>query len=247
MRFRTGIFASCVLTLVLCGCESLPENGAAGEASNAPPPPLITKYQTATIAQQKVLRGVQMQVDIDAKLTKLEKTGKFRGLRSISKLGSITYKMLGFSGDNTIKKEVIARYLQSDADSHDNALPAITPANYKFREKAVLENAGRKTYIFAIKPRKKQVGLFEGELWLDAETGMPVREAGRFVKNPSVFLKTVDFVRDYEIRDGISYPKTIQSTADVRVFGKAELNISFSNYTKADASDEEQVPIAHIQ
>src|SRR5258708_24244968 len=122
LRFRTGIFASCVLTLVLCGCESLPENGAAGEASDAPPPPLITNYQTATIAQQKVLRGAQMQVDIDHTLTKLEKTGKFRGLRSISKLGSITYKMLGFSGDNTIKKEVIARYLQTDAESHDNGM-----------------------------------------------------------------------------------------------------------------------------
>ncbi len=220
--------------------------GGAADAPDAPPPALITKYQDATVTQQKVLRGVQMEVDIDAKLPKLEKQGKLRALRSISKLGLPVYKMLGFSGDNTIKKEVIARYLQTDAESRENGSLAITPANYKFREKAVLESGGRKTYIFAIKPRKKLVGLFEGELWLDAETGMPVREAGRFVKNPSVFLKTVDFIREYEIREGIAYPKSIQSTADVRVFGRAELNISFSHFTKADASDEEQIP-GHIQ
>ena len=31
---------------------------------------------------------------------------------------------------------------------------------------------------------------------------------GSFVKNPSVFLKKVEFVREYEIHDGVAIPET---------------------------------------
>lgn len=234
MRLRVGIFAS-VFLIAPCAVVLL---AAPGE--DTPTPELVNRYQDAARTQHKVLNGMQMEVDIDASLAKLEKRGKLRALRSISKLGRITYKMLDFFGDNTIKKEVIARYLQTDSDARENGTLAISPTNYKFREKATLENNGRRTHIFEIKPRKKIVGLFEGELWLDEETGMPVREAGRFVKNPSVFLKKVEFVREYQIREGVSYPLKIESTADVRVFGKAQLNISFSNFTRAEATDEDQ-------
>jgi hypothetical protein len=40
----------------------------------------------------------------------------------------------------------------------------------------------------------------------------------------------VAFIRKYEIRDGISVPRQVQSVADVRFVGKAELTIDFSNF-----------------
>ena len=43
-----------------------------------------------------------------------------------------------------------------------------------------------------------------------------MRESGYLVKNPSIFLKKVAFIRKYEIRDGISVPRQVQSVADVR-------------------------------
>ena len=74
---------------------------------------------------------------------------------------------------------------------------------------------------FQVSPRRKAVGLFHGELWLDAETALPLRESGRFVKSPSVFLKKIEFVREYQIQNGVAIPKHIESKADVRVFGRA--------------------------
>ncbi len=197
---------------------------------------ILGRYVAAKETQQSVLRGVQMEVDIDAKLPKLEKQGKLRALRRISKLGKITYKALGFSGDSTIKNEVITRYLSAETEARDTA---ITPANYKFKYKGQTEFGGLRVQIFQITPRKKQVGMFRGELWLDAATAMPVREAGRLVKTPSVFLKTVDFVQEYEIRDGVAIPKRFRSTADVRVFGRAELNVNFSNFTRQEIAEDD--------
>ena len=51
------------------------------------------------------------------------------------------------------------------------------------------------------------------------------------MKNPSIFLKKVAFVRKYEIRDGISVPLQVQSEVDTRLAGKAELTIDFSNFS----------------
>ena len=233
MRMQGLILASIALAVPLSSVQA-----AGSAAEDAETQLLLDRYQDATRTQMEALKGGHMEVEIDAKLTKLEKQGKMRLLRNISKLGHITYKMLGFSGDNTIKKEVIARYLESDTDPKYSATGGITPANYKFRLKATILHDTKRIAIFEVKPKKKSVSLCEGELWLDFETGMPVRESGKMSKSPSVFVKKLQFVRQYEIREGIAYPKRIESQIDVRVVGRAEVSIEFSNFSK-EAVDEE--------
>ncbi len=202
---------------------------------------IVGRYLDATKIQQEALRGVQMDVDIDAQLPKLKQRGTMKVLRVVSRLGKITYKKIGeFVGDPTVKNEVIARYLQAETEGRENGSMAISRANYKFRLKAKFTQRNQvtqieqKIYVFELDPRKKKLGLFKGEIWLDGDTGMPLREAGELVKNPSVFLKKVEFVRDYAIQDGISVPVHIQSTVDTRWVGTAELSINYSNYTHQD-------------
>ena len=154
-------------------------------------------------------------------------------------MGKIGYKILGFQGDDTIKQEVIARFIQAEVEQTRSENIAITPANYKFRHKGTIEQNGHRTEMFSITPKKKRVGLFKGDLWLDAKTGMPVRESGVF-ESPSVFLKKVEFTQQYEIKDGIAIPKHLESRADVRLVGRAELNMDFSNFTKPEVAEEEQ-------
>ena len=38
----------------------------------------------------------------------------------------------------------------------------------------------------------------------------------------------------YEIRNGVAFPKHIESTVDTRFWGKAEMSINFSNIAKED-------------
>ena len=47
-------------------------------------------------------------------------------------------------------------------------------------------------------------------------------------------------MRDYEIQDGVSVPTHIESTADMRIVGRAELSIDFSNFSQA--GDGEDAP-----
>ena len=174
-----------------------------------------------------------MDVDMEASLPKLQKHGKLHALRHISSLGRITYEMLRFEGDNTIRNQVIARYLNAEAEAQkkQDASLSVTPANYKFKYKGAGQADGRAIHIFQVTPRQKRSGLFKGEIWIDAATYLRVQESGDLVKNPSFFLKKVAFVRKFEIRDGISVLRQVQSIVDTRLVGKAELTIDFSNFT----------------
>ncbi len=205
-------------------------------AEPAGSPEIIGRYVAALQATKAQLNGYTMEVDIDAQLPRLKKQGRLHAFRHISRIGRITYDALKWAGDNTIKTDVIARYLKAETQAQEGPTDvAITPANYKFKYKGLALREGRQVYVLQLTPHKKRVGLFKGELWLDPDTCLPVRESGFFVKNPSVFLKKIEFVRDYEIQNGIAFPKHIQSKIDTRLVGRAELSINFTNYTRTGA------------
>ena len=207
-----------------------------------PPTEVLDRYLAATGVQETKSREMTMEVDIEAKLPTLKKQGTFHALRQVSQLGQITYGGVQFVGDKVIKKDVIARYLTAETEaanedqdgkekSKKQKSISIVPENYKFKYKGMADSDGRWVYVFEVSPRKKRVGLFKGELWIDAATFLPIREQGKFVKNPSIFLKKVEFVRDYEIRGGMALPRRIVSLIHTRIVGKAELSVQFSNVT----------------
>ena len=191
---------------------------------------IVENYCTAAQAQAQTVRGASMDVEIDASLPKLKKHGRLHALRRISPLGLIRYEKAQFEGDGIVNKEIIARYLTAEVEAQKQQSPllAVTPENYKFKYKGIDRTTGRDVHVFEVKPKQKREGLFKGEVWIDARTFLKVQESGYLVKNPSIFLKKVAFIRKYEIRDGISVPRQVHSVEDVRFVGKAELTIDFN-------------------
>jgi hypothetical protein len=203
------------------------------ETASAPSDAIVENYCTASQAQAQTTRGASMDVEIDATLPKLKKHGRLHALRRISPLGLIRYERAQFEGDRVVIREVISRYLTAevDAQKEQSAEIAVTPRNYKFKSKGMNQIDGQNVYVFEVTPRQKREKLFKGEVWIDARTFLKVRESGYLVKNPDFMVKKVTFIRKYEIRDGISVPRQEQSVADVRLFGKVELTIDFSNFS----------------
>jgi hypothetical protein len=197
------------------------------------PQAIVEEYCLASQQQERATAGATMDVEIDASLPRLKKFGKLLALRRISSIGRVTYEKLFFEGDASVKNNVIARYLTAEAEAQKSESPslAVTPANYRFKFKGRATLNGRGAYVFELSPREKRAGLYKGEIWIDSETHLRVLESGSFVKTPSVFLKKVAFVRRYDIRDGISVPRQVDSVVETRLVGKAELSIAFSNYS----------------
>jgi hypothetical protein len=201
---------------------------------------LFARYQQALRAQQDALKNVDMEVLMEGQIPKLKKAGKMSALKTVSSVGRVTWKLLGFWGDDTVKKEVMARYMHAEQEASSGEKKggdvSINEENYKFKYKGLNERQQRTVHVFELKPRHKRVGLFKGELWLDPGTCLPVRESGRLVKNPSIFIKKMEFIRDYEIRDGVAYLTRMESHTETRIVGRADLNIQYANVRKQEAA-----------
>jgi len=193
---------------------------------------ILENYVTATQLQAVQTRGASMDADFDVTLPKLKKHGKLHALRHLSPLGLIRYEKPKFEGDAVVYKEVIARFLNEEVEAQrqQSAAVAVTPANYNSKYKGTRQDGDRPVHVFEITPKQKREKLFKGEVWIDATTYLKVQESGYMVKNPSMMVKKIAFVRRYEIRDGVAVPRKVESVTDVRLVGKAEMTIDYSNF-----------------
>jgi hypothetical protein len=174
-----------------------------------------------------------MDIDIEGAIPKLKKQGRFHALRRISPLGLISYERRHFEGDGTVKNQLILRYLTAEAEAYQEQSPAlaVTPENYKFKYKGQATVDGHTAHLFQVSPIKKREGMFRGELWIDADTFLPLRESGALVKKISVLVRKTAFVRNFEIRDGLSLTREEEWQFDAIGFGKAALTVAFSNFS----------------
>jgi hypothetical protein len=226
-----------VAAVLFLTCQAGLADSAVGPIPTAAPSEVLQRYLAAMELQQTRLQGATMQVSIEAKLPRLKKQGKLEALRQVTRLGQVTYDAVRYVGDKMVKNDVITRYLNAEAQAinghaNGNSKPAsmaIDEENYKFKYKGMIGLNGRWLYVFQLTPKQKRLGLFKGDLWIDAQMFLPFRESGRLVKNPSVFLKKVEFIREYEIVNGMALPKRIESRVQTRIVGRAELSIEFNN------------------
>lgn len=194
---------------------------------------VLSRYLAAS--KRNVVRSISMVTVFSGGVPKLGKQGTLTARRMVAADGKIEYEVISSEGDNTIKKEVIARYISAETEGPAQAAAgggtmAITPENYKFKYKGSIETDGVKVYLFEVNPRKKRVGLFKGEIWVDAETGLGVRESGRLVKSPSVFLKNVEFIREFKIVNESALPERMETVMETRFWGKAKLEVKYSDW-----------------
>lgn len=240
--FWATLLALVVVSAAMCedGNEaSLNASGGAPSSSGLTPASILAKFLEANRLQQEALRESRMEVQIDGRLPKLKREASLRGSRQVAPSGEIIYEAIASSGDSMVRKEVIAKYIAAETEAsaslvHGNGKVksiGINPDNYKFKYKGLARLVDRQAYVFQVTPRQKRLGLFKGEIWVDAETYQSLREKGVFVKNPSIYLRKVEFDRQYELRDGFAVPVKVATKIDTRVGLKAELDVRFSHFS----------------
>jgi hypothetical protein len=191
---------------------------------------VLAKY-LAIPKEKTQWREIAMDVDINAALPKMKKHGTMKGLRRVAADGAISYEKLAFDGDEQIKKDVIVRYLTGEQEARTRNVDAgIHERNYKIGYKARLVLENKPIFIFKLEPRRKADGLIKGELWLDGDTGMPLRETGRLVRSPSIFFKKTEIVRRYEVVEDRARLAEMTMQIETRIVGKVEMAVKYGNY-----------------
>ena len=176
--------------------------------------------------QQPACSDSVFKVQIDASMPALRKQGSMSGLKLVSYTGQIVYRGLRFNGDKLVKTAVIARFLAHETNPAERTGDvAVSRQNYWFTYDRTSDYNGLTAYVFLLKPRRKRAGLFRGELWLTADTGVPLRLWGDLVKSPSIFIRSSRLVQDYQTVGGCSQPLRLLLTAHTRIAGTVEMVI----------------------
>jgi predicted small secreted protein len=212
------------------GHDFIPTAVSPLQASDTPPELMLEKYWETQKTQPR-LADYQVDVRIEASLPAMHRSGSLSAKRILRGTEDLSYAGSQFTGDDSVKSDVIIRYLNAEKESLRRPMNVgLTPENYKFIHRGVTDYLNHRAHVFEVVPKQRRLGLYRGELWLDTQTGQPLREFGRFVRNPSVFLKDVDFVRDYNIIDGRSVPVRVITTMETRLVGPAEITVYLNNY-----------------
>ena len=233
---RIPSFQSSVLPLVIILASLLASSLRAAGISPEESASAGTAFARYTASLEKEGPWNLETVEIDASLPKLAKQGRLRAIRRLLPLGRPEYQVLEMAGDQTVRQQVIIRYLSAEVRAA--AIPAsavaITPANYKFHYKGSVKSGDTVAYVFQITPRKNREGLIKGELWLDGDTGAVVRESGYLVKRASIFLKRVNVTRETGVRDGIAEIRVTHLSVETWLVGRAELSIQERPFAAPD-------------
>ena len=206
------------------------------------PAQAFAKYLALIQKRDPFIESREIGVEVEASLPRLAESGRMVAVRRPGIVAGSQYRIVRFEGSSTIKQQVIARYL--DAEEQAAKLPyssvAVTPANYRFRYVASIKTGGSAAYIFHISPKKKRAGLIEGQIWIDFATGVAVRQTGRLVKRPSIFVRQIEFTRDTGLRDGLAYARITHVVVDTRFVGRVELIVTERPLTTEDGEAEMQ-------
>jgi hypothetical protein len=141
------------------------------------------------------------------------------------------YTIVGEGGSDYIRSKVFRASLETEKKMWAEGAPAqaaLTLANYEFEDRGIHPDG---LASIGVKPRRKEVLLVDGSIFLNPEDGELVRLEGRLVKSPSFWTRRVEIVRWYQRFVGIRMPVALESTASVLVAGKSTMRVRYEYET----------------
>jgi hypothetical protein len=137
------------------------------------------------------------------------------------------YQIVAEDGSDYIRSHVFRETLRSESAMWASGAPdraGLTPANYEFEDRGPQSDG--LTWL-VVKPRRKDVLLVDGSIFLDPHDGDLVRLEGRLTKSPSFWARRVDIVRHYRRFAGVRMPVSLESVASVLIAGKSTFRMTY--------------------
>jgi hypothetical protein len=145
--------------------------------------------------------------------------------------GGFRYEVAGEGGSGYIRRHVFRPALEAERRmwaARDPQRAALTLDNY------AIEDRGSNSEGLAslgVKPRRKDVLLIDGSVFVNPADGDMIRVEGRLSKTPSFWTRRVDVVRKYDRIGGIRVPVAIESVAQVVIAGRSTFKMTYEYET----------------
>jgi hypothetical protein len=153
--------------------------------------------------------------------------GAIEAITALSADGRFSYTIVTETGSDYIRDKVLRPLLETEARvlaSGDPSRSALTIDNYDIGGGELAEPGIIK--LFA-KPRRKEVSLIDGAVFITSTDSDLVRIEGKMAKNPSFWTSRVNLVRRYDRIGGVRVPVRLDSTAQIRLAGESSLSMVY--------------------
>jgi hypothetical protein len=153
--------------------------------------------------------------------------GAIEAITELSADGRFSYTIVSETGSDYIRNKVLRPLLETEAKviaSGNPSRSALTIDNYDIGGGELAEPGIVK--LFA-KPRRKEVSLIDGAVFVTSADSDLVRVEGKMAKNPSFWTTRVNLVRRYDRIGGIRVPVRLDSTAQIRFAGASSLSMIY--------------------
>jgi Outer membrane lipoprotein-sorting protein len=147
--------------------------------------------------------------------------------------GAKEFKIVAETGSGLIRSRVFKPLMEIEVETaagrnrHDSS---VTPNNYNFKLLGEEDMDGAHCFVVQTTAKRADKYLFNGKVWIHAAEFAVVQIAGQPAKNPSVWIKRVEFVRRYQKIKEFWLPLKNESITQVRIFGKNVLTIDYDQY-----------------
>jgi hypothetical protein len=137
------------------------------------------------------------------------------------------YQIVAEEGSDYIRTRVFRETLKSECAFWASGAPdraGFTSENYVFEDHGSRPDG---LAWLTFKPRRKDVLLVDGSIFLDPHDGDLVRLEGRLSKSPSFWARHIDVVRHYRRIAGVRMPVGLESVASVMIAGTSTFRMTY--------------------
>jgi len=128
---------------------------------------------------------------------------------------------------------VLRKMLESESEtSRPSVRPKtrVTSDNYGFQMIKVAPLDGRLAYVIDVTPKRQDVYLFRGRIWVDAEDYALARVEGEPAKITSIWIRSMHFTQEYRKSGEYWFPWSTTSIIEARIIGRTEVDIHHLDY-----------------
>lgn len=162
-----------------------------------------------------------------------ETSAETRVLLRYSAPGTKEFKIVSEKGSGLIRSRVFKPLMDMEVEAasmRNRYDSSITPNNYTFALLGEEDVDGSHCFVVQATPKRMDKYLFKGKVWIHAVDFAVVKIAGQPAKNPSMWIKRVDFVRRYQKIGEFWLPLKNESITRVRIFGRNTLTTDYEHY-----------------